>query len=70
MEQIKNNYELVLEEIRAKQQPEVDANPIFGGADLNIMFQAIEESLDEYRIKSEKKYNDSQMELANVFLNA
>lgn len=70
MEQIKNNYEVALEEIRAKQHGGVDANPIFGGGDLNEMFQAIDDSLDEYRITSEKKYNESQMELASVFLNA
>lgn len=70
MEQIKNNYEVALEKIQAKQFPEIDVNPILGGEDLNGMFQAIEESLDEYRIKSEKKYNESQMELLSVYLNA
>lgn len=71
MEIIKNNFEILVEELKAKKQSneadDVDAL-VFDGTDLNSVFEAIETSLEDYRFESEKKYNDSKMELANIFL--
>lgn len=71
METIKNNFEVLVEEIEAKnKEAEVGENntPTFDGKDLNLVFEEIENSLEEYRFESEKKYNDSTMELAQIYL--
>ena len=65
METIKNNFEISFEEINENVANET---PTFEGVDLNDVFEEIESSLEEYRFNSDKKYNDSKMELANVFL--
>lgn len=70
METIKNNFEILVEKIQEKNiENEVEKkSPIFEGVDLNEVFEEIEVSLENYRFHSDKKYNDSKMELANIFL--
>ena len=71
METIKNNFEVLVEKVEAKNRGlEVGENdaPTFDGKDLNLVFEEIENSLEEYRFESEKKYNESTMELAQIYL--
>lgn len=72
METIKSDFDLALEEIQKNKQTEAKEDNqdmlVFDGIDLNIIFEEIENSLETYRLNSDKKYNDSKKELANTFL--
>lgn len=71
MEPIKSNFDLVVEEIQEQNKADNGDNNdilIFEGIDLNAVFEEIENSLEEYRFHSDRKYNDSKMELSNIFL--
>lgn len=69
MEMIKNNFELLVEQIeRKKREDNVNEPPVFDGVDLNEIFDKIENSLEKYRHETEKKSNDSRMELAKIYL--
>ncbi|WP_304198618.1 hypothetical protein [Flavobacterium alvei] len=69
METIKNNFELLVEQIETKKKDlNLDNTPVFDGINLYEIFDEIENSLEKYRYETEKKSNDSRMELANVYL--
>ena len=69
MDKIKNNFELLVEQIeKNKKEQNIVETPLFDGVNLIEIFDEIENSLERYRHETEKKANDSRMELANIYL--
>lgn len=67
MATIKNNFDLLVEKLEAQANADGSA-AAFQDINLQEVFIEIEDSLEQYRAETEKKHNDSKMELANIIL--
>jgi hypothetical protein len=64
MEKIKNNFEKAIEEAKAKgtiSDNQEDLAVALGGIDLGQVFEELEISLEEYRRKSQEKFQQSEI---------